>query len=62
MAARLPYHCNAGDIVGLLSLTTRKSGGLSTIAPSVTIYNEMYGRLTSTKGARHSLIINPKLS
>lgn len=43
-AARLPYHCDAGDIVGLLSLTTPKSGGLSTIAPSVTIYNEMMKR------------------
>lgn len=42
--ARLPYHCDAGDIVGLLSLTTPKSGGLSTIAPSVTIYNEMVKR------------------
>jgi TfdA family taurine catabolism dioxygenase TauD len=43
-SARLPYHCDAGDIVGLLSLNTPKSGGLSTIAPSVTIYNEMVKR------------------
>lgn len=42
--ARLPYHCDAGDIVGLLSLKTPRSGGLSSLVSSVTVYNEMVRR------------------
>jgi hypothetical protein len=38
-AERLPYHCDMGDVVGLLSLRESKSGGLSSIASSVEIYN-----------------------
>jgi hypothetical protein len=38
---RLPYHCDMGDVVGLLSLRTGKSGGLSTLVSSVTLYNAM---------------------
>lgn len=40
-AARLPYHSDAADIVGLLCLAPAKSGGLSSIAAAGTIYNEM---------------------
>lgn len=38
---RLPYHCDMGDVVGLLSLRTGKSGGLSSIVSSVALYNAM---------------------
>lgn len=40
-AARLPYHTDASDVVGLLCLKPSKSGGLSSIASSAAIYNEM---------------------
>lgn len=43
-SARLPYHTDASDIVGLLSVTTSKSGGLSSIVSSVTVFNEMVRR------------------
>ncbi len=43
-AARLPYHTDSSDIVGLLCLKPSKSGGLSTIASSSAIYNEMLKR------------------
>ena len=39
--ARHLYHTDSCDIVGLLCLQTAKSGGLSKIASSVTVYNEM---------------------
>jgi len=39
--ARQPYHTDSCDIVGLLCLHKAKSGGLSKIASSVTVYNEM---------------------
>jgi len=41
---RLPYHCDMGDVVGLLSLRTGKSGGLSSIVSSVALYNAMAER------------------
>jgi hypothetical protein len=40
----LPYHTDASDIVGLLSVKTAKSGGLSSIVSSVTVFNEMVQR------------------
>jgi len=40
-AARLPYHTDSSDIVGLLCLKPSKAGGLSTIASSSAIYNAM---------------------
>jgi len=40
-AARLPYHCDSSDIVALLCLKPARQGGLSSIASSTTIYNEM---------------------
>ena len=42
--ARLPYHCDAGDIVALLSGQTSKSGGLSSLVSSVALYNAMAER------------------
>ena len=41
---RLPYHCDMGDVVGLLSLRTSRSGGLSSIVSSVALYNAMAER------------------
>ena len=43
-AARLPYHTDSSDIVGLLCLKGAKAGGLSSIASSPAIYNEMLRR------------------
>jgi hypothetical protein len=40
-AARLSYHTDSSDIVGLLCLRTSKSGGLSSIVSSTTIWNEL---------------------
>lgn len=41
---RQTYHTDSCDIVTLLCLKTAKSGGLSSLVSSVTIYNEMRGR------------------
>jgi len=35
------FHCDAADVVGLLCLSKPKSGGVSRIASSVTVFNEM---------------------
>lgn len=43
-AARLPYHCDSSDIVGLLCLRPARTGGLSSIVCSNAIYNEMLRR------------------
>jgi hypothetical protein len=43
-AARLPYHCDSSDIVGLLCVKPAKSGGLSSIVSSGALYNEMLRR------------------
>ena len=43
-AARLPYHCDASDVVGLLCLQPSKSGGKSSLVSSWTLYNEMLAR------------------
>ena len=43
-AARLPYHCDSSDIVGLLCVKPAKSGGLSSIVSSGALYNEMLKR------------------
>ena len=42
--ARLPYHTDSSDIVGLLCYKPGKSGGLSSIVSSTTVYNEMARR------------------
>ena len=41
---RLAYHTDMGDVVGLLSIRTSRSGGLSSIAPSVGLYTLMRER------------------
>jgi hypothetical protein len=38
-AARIAYHCDAADVVGLLCLRTAKRGGESRIASSVSVFN-----------------------
>ena len=43
-SARLPYHTDSSDMVGLLCLQTSKSGGLSSIVSTTTVYNEMVKR------------------
>lgn len=39
--SHLPYHSDKGDVVGLLCLHTAKAGGLSCIASSVAVHNEI---------------------
>ncbi|MPZ45898.1 MAG: hypothetical protein GEV05_21420 [Betaproteobacteria bacterium] len=39
--ARLPYHSDSADLVGLLCVNKAKSGGLSSLVSSVTLYNAM---------------------
>jgi hypothetical protein len=43
-AARLPYHCDASDVVGLLCLQPSKEGGKSSLVSSWALYNEMLAR------------------
>lgn len=43
-AARLPYHTDSTDVVGLLCLKPAKAGGLSTIVSSAALYNAMLER------------------
>ncbi len=40
----IAYHCDAADVVGLLCLQRARRGGLSRIASSVTVYNELLAR------------------
>ncbi len=40
----IPYHCDACDIVGLYCLHPARTGGESTIASSVSVYNELLRR------------------
>ena len=40
----MAYHCDQSTLVGLLCVRTPKSGGLSKIASSVALYNEMLKR------------------
>jgi hypothetical protein len=41
---RQTFHTDSADIVGLLCLQTAKSGGLSALVSSITLYNEMRAR------------------
>lgn len=41
---RLPFHCDAGDMVGLLSWQTPRSGGLSSAVSSTALYHAMIDR------------------
>ena len=43
-AARLPYHTDSSDIVGLLCWRPAKAGGLSSIVSSTTVFNEALKR------------------
>ena len=43
-SARLPYHTDSSDIVGLLCLKKSRSGGASSLVSTTTIYNEMVKR------------------
>jgi Taurine catabolism dioxygenase TauD, TfdA family len=43
-AERLSYHTDSGDVVGLLSLRTAKSGGLSSAVSSTAIYHVLLDR------------------
>ena len=43
-SARLPYHTDSSDTVALLCLKKSKSGGLSSLVSTTTIYNEMVKR------------------
>jgi hypothetical protein len=43
-AARLDYHCDAADAVGLLCLRTAKEGGTSRFVSSVTVWNALHSR------------------
>jgi hypothetical protein len=43
-SARLPYHSDLADVVALLCLRTPKSGGLSSIVSSTTVWNELVRR------------------
>jgi hypothetical protein len=43
-AATLAFHTDYSDVVGLLCLKVSKSGGLSTVVSSTTLYNEMVKR------------------
>jgi hypothetical protein len=40
----IPFHCDAADLVGLLCLRAAKTGGLSRIASSVSVFNELLQR------------------
>lgn len=41
---RLPYHTDGSDVVGLLCFRPAKSGGLSSIVSSTTVFNEVVAR------------------
>ncbi len=41
-ASNINYHCDGADIVGLLCLQAAPTGGLSRIASSVTVFNELW--------------------
>lgn len=43
-AARLDYHCDSSDVVGLLCVRPAKSGGVSTIVSSVAVHDELVRR------------------
>jgi len=42
--ARLPYHTDYADLVGLLCLNPARNGGASSVVSSVSVYNEMLRR------------------
>jgi len=40
----IAYHCDAADVVGLLCLSAARRGGLSRLASSVTVFDELLRR------------------
>ncbi len=40
-ASNIAYHCDAADLVGLLCLQTPRSGGISRIVSSISVYNAL---------------------
>lgn len=40
-SAKLSYHCDAADVVGLMCLRAAKSGGRSRFVSSVTVFNQL---------------------
>ena len=55
--AGLDFHMDSSDIVGLLCLQPAKSGGLSRIASSVAVFNELLepGSVSALTGSLHSV-------
>lgn len=53
--SHLPYHSDKGDVAGLLCLHTAKAGGLSCIASSVAIHNE----ILRTRPDLHQVLYRP---
>jgi hypothetical protein len=43
-AADIAYHCDAADVVGLLCMRRARSGGLSRIVSSVSVFNELFSK------------------
>jgi hypothetical protein len=52
--AYLPYHTDAGDMVGLLCLRRSLEGGLSSIVSSTTVHNEILARHPEYLGLLYS--------
>lgn len=52
-AARLEYHCDSSDVVGLLCVRPAKSGGVSTIVSSVAVHDELVRRDGALAGLLH---------
>ena len=49
----LPYHADLSDVVGLLCLRKAKSGGLSSLASAMTLYNEILEKYPEYLGLLH---------
>ena len=58
--AYLPYHTDAGDVVGLLCLRRSLEGGLSSIVSSTTVHNEILSPASGVPGpALQRLLLHP---
>ncbi len=58
--SRLAYHCDYSDVVGLLCIRPAKSGGLSSIVSSVTLYNELLRRAPDLAGELTKPIVHTR--
>ena len=52
-AARLDYHCDSSDVVGLLCVRPAASGGVSTIVSSVAVHDELVRRSPALAALLH---------